>query len=277
MLDFINAVLEFDFIQNAILAGILASIVCGITGTFVVVKRISYIAGGIAHSVLGGVGIAYYLGINPLWGAFVFAIGSALLIGIIKLKSNQHVDTVISALWSIGMATGIIFMSLKPGYNADLLMYLFGNILLVTKSNLVLLLILNLFIFLIVFVYYRQLIAISFDSVYAKIRRLHVDFLYLLLLVLIALTIVILLQIVGLILLIALLTLPAAISGLFNRSPGLMMISAALLGILFTLAGIFVSYNWDLPSGASIIVISGTTYLVVLYVKKIAKSLKKKK
>ncbi len=264
MLSFFEAIINFGFMQNALFAGILASILCGVTGTFVVVKRISYIAGGIAHSALGGVGVAYYFGLNPLWGAFIAAVLSAMIIGIIKLRSNQHIDTVISALWSIGMATGIIFMSLKPGYNSDLMVYLFGNILLVDKGNLVILSFLNIAVLITVVVFYRQLISISFDKEFSRIRGLKVDVLYLLLLLLIAVTVVVLLQVVGLILLIALLTLPAAIAGLFSKSFGRVMVLAVVFGGVFTMAGIYFSFSWNLPSGATIIVIAGIFYLISL-------------
>ena len=158
MQDFISAILAFQFMQNALFAGLLSGIACGITGTFVVIKKISYLSGGIAHAVMGGVGIAYYFGINPFYGALVFAVLSAILIGLVKLHFRQNEDTMISAMWSTGMAVGIIFMYLTPGYNADLLSFLFGNILMVSRDNLLLIAALDLVIIIIVTVFYRQLI-----------------------------------------------------------------------------------------------------------------------
>jgi zinc transport system permease protein len=266
--EFFYSLLNHAFLQNAIIAGILASIVCGITGTFVIIKRITFISGGIAHTVLGGVGIAYYLGIEPIIGAFVFAILAAVVIGVIKLKSHQHEDTVISALWAVGMALGLIFMHLTPGYKSDLMTYLFGNILLVTRLDLWILLILNLVIMGSIFIFYRQFIAIAFDEKYARISGLKVNFLYILLLILIALTIVVLIQIVGIILVIALLTLPAAIAFLFGKSPAAMMLIAAILGIIFTGSGIVLSYSTNLPAGATIIILSGLAYLVAVLIEK---------
>lgn len=268
MAEFFYSLLNHAFLQNAIIAGILASIVCGITGTFVIIKRITFISGGIAHTVLGGIGIAYYLGIEPLIGAFVFAILAAVIIGLIKLKGAQHEDTVIGALWAVGMALGLIFMYLTPGYKSDLMTYLFGNILLVTRSDLWVLLILNLVIIGSIFVFYRQFIAIAFDEKYARISGLKVNLLYIFLLILIALTIVVLIQIVGIILVIALLTLPAAIAFLFSRSPATMMLIAAVLGIIFTGSGIVLSYSANLPTGATIIILSGIAYFISLFLKR---------
>ncbi|MDY6915439.1 MAG: metal ABC transporter permease [Candidatus Cloacimonadota bacterium] len=268
MTDFFYSVLHHSFLQNAILAGILASIVCGITGTFVIIKRITFISGGIAHSVLGGVGVAYYLGIEPLIGAFVFAILSAVIIGLIKLKGKQHEDTVISALWAVGMAMGVIFMHLTPGYQSDLMTYLFGNILLVSRLDLWILVILNLIIIGSVILLYRQFIAISFDEKYARISGLKVNFLYIFLLILIALTIVVLIQIVGIILVIALLTLPAAIAFLFGKSPAAMMFFSAILGIIFTGSGIAFSYYHNLPTGPTIIIVGGIAYLTSIILKR---------
>ena len=262
--------------QSAVIAGILCSFACGITGTFVVIKRITYIAGGIAHAVLGGLGIAYYLGINPLVGALVFAVLSALIIGFVKIRLAQNEDTVIGALWSTGMATGIIFIYLTPGYNVDLLSFLFGNILMVSKGSLFVLGALDLVIFLIVFMFYRQLVYVCFDEEYAALRGISVDFIYLLLLCMIAVTVVILIQAVGLILVIALLTLPAAISAFFSKTPARMMVVSVLLSIVFIFSGLIFSFFSNLPSGASIIIAAGIGYLLSLGLDNLLRFLKKK-
>ncbi len=261
------AILHYTFMQNALLAGFMTSIACGISGTFVVIKRITFISGGIAHSILGGIGIAYFLGINPLIGAFVSAVLSAVLLGIIKIKSNENEDTLIGALWAIGMAVGVIFISLTPGYNTDIMSFLFGNILLVSKSDLWILLFLNIFILTVVFIFFRQFIAISFDEELAKLRGLSTNLLYILLLIVIAVTIVVLIKIVGLILVIAMLTLPSAISRLFTKSPSKMMIVSSILGFIFVITGLFVSFKPNLPPGATIIVINGIFYILSLFLK----------
>ena len=264
MVDNILAILSYQFIQNAIWASVLSGIACGITGTFVVVKKINYLAGGIAHAVMGGVGIAYYLNVDPLAGALVFALLSAFFIGSVKLHFRQNEDTMIGAMWATGMAIGIIFMYLTPGYNANLLSFLFGNILMVSRENLFILAALDLTVIIIVAIFYRQLIYVAFDEEYAALRDIRVDFISLLLLAMVALTVVILIQAVGLILVIALLSLPAAIARVYVKSVGRMILYAICLGIFFSLAGLYLSFLLNIPSGASIIVIAGIGYMLAL-------------
>lgn len=189
--------------------------------------------------------------------------------GFVNLRAKQHEDTIMGALWAVGMAVGIIFMSLTPGYNVDLMSFLFGNILMVTDPVLRILLILDAAILLIVAVFYRQFMAVVFDEEQARLRGLPVDFLYMLLLCLIALTVVILMKIVGLILVIALLTLPAAIAGLYTSKLSRMMVAASLLSLGFTLAGLIASYHFNLPAGAVIVVLTGLGYLIALAAKRV--------
>lgn len=264
MSEFLEALFKYTFIQNAAWAAILSSLACGITGAYVVVKRITFISGGIAHAVLGGMGVAYYLGADPLGGAMVTALLSAVLLGLVNLKAKQHEDTIIGALWAVGMAVGIIFMAMTPGYNVDLMSFLFGNILMVTSPVLKVLLVLDLIIVLIVTVFYRHFLLICFDEEYAHLRGLPVELLYIILLCLIALTVVILSKVVGLVLVIALLTLPAAVAGLFTANLSRMMGIATVLSLFFTLSGLFFSYNLNLPSGAVIVMMTGLCYLVAL-------------
>ena len=178
MTDFLVTICQHAFMQNAFYAGLLASVACGMAGTYVVVKRISYISGGIAHAVLGGMGIAYYLGLNPLLGAVVFALCSAVLLGLVSIKAKQHEDTIIGALWAVGMAIGVIFISITPGYKVDLTSFLFGNILLVSTKDLAILCGLDLLILLLVLVFYRQFQAICFDEDYARLRDPWKFFIY---------------------------------------------------------------------------------------------------
>jgi len=262
MLEFFNTLASQNFLQNALFGGILASIGCGLTGTFVVVNRIGYLAGGIAHSVLGGMGIAYYLNYDPFLGALIAALISALLIGFIKLKWKQQEDTTIGAVWAIGMALGVIFISKTPGYNANLMSLLFGNILIISDEQLMLMLILDLITIVFVGIFYKQLVATSFDIEFSSVRGIHVKLFYLLLLCLIAITVVLLIQIVGLILVIALLTLPAAIARQYVQSIGMMMLLAALLGSVFTSTGLYLSYEPDLPAGSTIILVAGFFFLL---------------
>ncbi len=260
-MSFFEALQSQSFMQYALIMGILASLACGIMGTYVIVKRIVFISGGIAHAVLAGLGIAYYFGYSPIGGAIICAILSALLIGIISLHTRQNEDTIIGALWAVGMAVGLIFISRTPGYNTDLMSYLFGNILLVTRNDLYIIGALDIVIIALVFIYYKQFLAICFDEEYAQLQGVRVEAIYLLLLCLIALTVVVLIQVVGIILVIALLSLPAGIAGHYARSLGWMMLIAVLLGILFTAGGMYISYEPDLPAGATIIIFAGVCYL----------------
>lgn len=260
--DFFQALTTYGFLQAALIAGLLASLGCGIVGTYVVVKRISFLAGGIAHSVLGGMGAAVYLGFDPLLGAFVAAIVSAITIGLVKLYWGGQEDTLIGALWAIGMATGVIFISRTPGYSTDLMSYLFGNILLVSDADLWMMLVLDLVLILIVFAFYRQFLALVFDEEFARLRGIPVTFFYLTLLCLVALTTVLLIQVVGLVLVIALLTIPAAIAGHYVNTLGRMMLAAVVLGVCFTTTGLAVSFQNDLPTGATIILVAGLVYVL---------------
>lgn len=260
---FFSTLLAESFLQNALLGGILASVGCGVMGTYVLVKRITFLAGGISHAALGGMGIAYFFGKMPIYGALIAALLAAVFIGWASLRRHENEDTLIGAFWAIGMAVGILFISRTPGYNVDLMSYLFGNILLVRDADLWLMAALDSIIVLIVLAFYNQFLAVCFDARFARLRGVPVDFFYLLLLCLVALTVVLLIQVVGLILVIALLTLPAAIAAQCVQSLKSRMVMATMLGILFTSLGLFVAYQFDLPAGASIILLAGSVYLLV--------------
>jgi len=249
------------------MAGLLASISCGIMGTYVVVKRISFIAGGIAHAVLGGMGVAYFFQQSPMLGAIIAAVISAIIIGWVNLRQQENADTIIAALWAIGMAIGVLFISKTPGYNSDLMSYLFGNILLVAEQQIWLMLALNVIVLATVALFYRQFLAVCFDEEFARLRGINVEFYYLLLLVSVAITVVLLIQVVGLILVIALLTLPAAIAAQYQQSLLKIMVVAIVLGAIFTSAGLAISYQPDLPAGATIILLAGTAYLLSTFIR----------
>lgn len=275
MIDFFGAVLAHPFLQNALLTGLLASLASGVMGTYVVVRRITYIAGGIAHSVLAGMGLVGYLNhrweivwLEPLYGAVIAAILAALVIGWTSLKSREREDTVISAIWAIGMAVGVIFIYQTPGYAQDLMSYLFGNILMVSANDLWLLAGLDLCVLGVVLAFNRQLTAICFDEEFARVRGLRVQAYYLLLLILIALTVVILSTVVGVVMVIALLTLPVAIAGRFAGSIKKMMVVASLACFVIMTFGLMISYSQSLPAGATIIVLAGACYLASLLVGK---------
>ena len=230
-------------------------------GPYVVVKRIAFIAGGIAHSVLSGMGAALYFGFSPLAGALSAAVLAALLIGWVRLRWRAEEDTLIGALWAIGMAAGLLFIAKTPGYQTDLMSYLFGNILLVPTESLWFMATLDGLLLLLVLAYHRQFLAVAFDEEFARLRGIPVTFFYLLLLVMVAVTVVLLIQVVGLILVLALLTLPAAIAGHYVHSLGLMMLIATLIGGALNLAGLALSYGPDLPAGPTIILVAGGLYV----------------
>lgn len=271
MLTELIKLFEFEFMRNALIAGFLVSIACGMIGTFIVVNRIVFISGGIAHAAYGGIGIGYFFNFSPVLGAMIFSVFSALGMGLVYRKTQQRADTIIGVMWAIGMAIGIIFIDLTPGYKVDLMSYLFGSILTVPQSDLILMLILNMVIGVMIFLFYKELVAISFDPVFAETRNLPVDQLYLMLIVAIALTVVMVMKVVGLILVIALLTIPAAISGQFVKDLKQMMLFSSILGIVFTTLGLGISYFFNLTSGATIILVAGFTYLLSLSLKNIIK------
>ena len=248
--------------QRAVLVGVMASLACAVIGTYVVVKRVTYISGGISHALLGGIGIALFMGANPLLGAMVAALVSAAVIGMVSLRAGQHEDTTIGALWAVGMALGVVFMYKTPGYQQDLMSYLFGDILLITRADAWLLAGLDAAILAIVLVFYKQFQALCFDEEFTLVQGVRVDVFYLLLLALTALTVVVMVQVVGIILVIALLTLPAATAGHYAGSLRQMMLLALVVGVFCMLAGLAASYAYNLPSGATIVLISGAIYLL---------------
>ncbi len=261
--------LQYEFMRNALMAGLLASVACGIVGSFIVVKRLVFISGGISHASFGGIGLGYFLGVNPILGAIFFSILSALGIGVISKKATRREDTAIGILWALGMAVGIIFIGLTPGYAPDLFSYLFGSILTVPRFDLTLMAVLDVVIIGIVYVLYKELLAVSFDEEFALIVGVPVNLLYALILCLTALTIVVLIRIVGVILVIALLTIPAAISEQLSQNLKKIIIFAVLISALLTFTGLWFSYIFDLASGAAIILIAGTAFFAVLLYKKI--------
>ncbi len=269
-MEFFRAVTEHPFLMNALLMGVLASVACGVVGTYVVTRRITYIAGSIAHCVLGGMGLARYLSVvegwswlQPLHGALVAALLAAIAIGFVSLRSREREDTVIGAVWAVGMALGVVFISMTPGYNQDLMSYLFGNILMVNVTDLYLIGALDLCVVLISFLFYNKLSAVCFDEEFARIRGINVELFYILLLCLTALTVVILVNVVGIVMVIALLTLPVATAGYFTRTLWQTMVLASAISVAISVAGLAVSFSPDLPSGSTIILLAGALYLVV--------------
>jgi len=272
----IEAIFKYQFLQNALLASILTSIVCGIIGVITVEKKLVMMSGGIAHTAYGGVGLGYLCGFEPILGAMAFAIIAALGVGYTKKKGGSKSDVVIALLWSFGMAMGIIFIGFMPGYPPDMTSYLFGDILSVTKMNLTIMVVLTVVILLFVAVFFNYWKAYLFDSEFSKIRGFWTDILEYILLMLIALTVVILIRTVGIILIIALLTAPAATAAFFTNSLKGRMLIATVLGTLFCISGLIISYYLNLSSGAAIIVVSVSCYIICFTIKKITSNIKNK-
>lgn len=265
-----SAILSYEFMQNAILAGILASIICGIIGPFIVTRRMVFISGGLSHTAFGGLGIAYWMGIHPLIGATAFVVAAALLVSRLEEKRLSRNDLFIGILWAVGVAIGIVFIHITPGYAPDLMAFLFGNILTVPRTDVVIMLILVLAVCGVVALLFNGFVAIALDEEYARARRLPVAGLKTGLMVLTALTIVTLIQVVGILLVIALLTIPVAIASEFSRNFRRIMLLSVLFGILICLIGLAVSYLIEFPSGASIILIGGIVLGLVKGIKKLA-------
>ncbi|PHS40671.1 MAG: hypothetical protein COB07_03960 [Sulfurovum sp.] len=248
--------LQFEFMQHALLAGLLVSFAAGIIGSLIVVNRMVFLAGGIAHTSYGGIGMAVFFGLPIFLGASLFAVAAALLIAVLTLKKRHRMDTFIGLIWAVGMAIGVIFVDLTPGYNVDLMSYLFGSILAVSSEDLYFMAALLAVILFVVTFWYRDILAVSYDSEYAGLRGVNVKFFYTLILILSALTVVIAIKVVGLILVIAMLTIPVYIAEKLSHSLFSMMFLSGAIASLFTLGGLWLSYTYDLTSGASIIMVS---------------------
>ncbi|MCC5841152.1 MAG: metal ABC transporter permease [Opitutales bacterium] len=261
---------DMRFFRSAFYMGLLASVSFGIVGSYVVAKRVSYIAGAISHAVLAGIGASVFFSrtqgwtaLDPVTGALISALLAAFLLSWARLASGDREDSLIGAIWSIGMAVGLLFFAATPGYT-DPMSYLFGNILLIGPEDLRRVFILDVIIVVIAVTFYQQLQAVCFDEEFARVRGIHTGFFYTLLLVLIAFTVVLLISVVGMVLVVALLTLPAAAAGPFVRSLRQMMALSTVLCLLYLTAGLYLSFRLDWPTGPTVIVLAGAGYLVAL-------------
>jgi zinc transport system permease protein len=270
MNEFLNALTNpnVPFLRYALLAGLLGSVSFGIVGSYVVTRRITYIAAAISHCVLGGIGAALYMKsawgwtwFTPMLGAMAAALLSAIVIGLVSLYARQREDTVISAVWAIGMAVGLVFFYKAKCY-AEAMAYLFGNILLVSSRDVGVVMAVNILVVAVGLGFYPKLLALCFDEEFAELRGVRTKLLYMMLLCLTAVTVVLLVRVVGMVLVIALLTLPAAIAGHFARQLWQMMAVAVVCCMALVTAGVAVSYRLDLPSGPVIILIAGAAYLL---------------
>lgn len=268
--------LQFEFMRNALFAGLLASVICGVIGSLIVVNRLVFLSGGVAHSAYGGIGLAFFLGWPYMLGATLFAFLSAMIMAAVSLQSKERADTIIGVMWAGGMAIGILLLDLTPGYNVDLMSYLFGSIMSVPTGELVSMGVLSLVILCLIFFYYGDLLAMSYDEEFAQVKGIPVRALYFMLIGIVAVTVVIVVQVVGLILVIALLTIPPYIAEKYTRSLAQMMLASCVLGMIFILVGLWGSYSYDLTSGAAIIFAAGTGFFLSLFLDKII-SIRRKK
>ncbi|MBS7527973.1 metal ABC transporter permease [Fusibacter paucivorans] len=271
------SILQYQFIQNAMIASIFASIVCGIIGVIIVEKKLVMMSGGIAHTSYGGVGLGYYLGFEPIIGAFFISILAAMGICFIKRKGGTRSDVVIGLFWSLGMALGILFIALMPGYPPDLSSYLFGSILSVTRADLYLMAVVTLIVVLVISTLFHYWKAYMFDEEFAYLLGIKTAWLEYLLFILIAMSVVVLIRVVGIILVLALFTAPPAIAERLTKSLKLRMIFSVIIGSVFCLAGLFASYVINIASGAVIVILAASVYMMVYIVTSIKKSMRIKK
>lgn len=262
-------ILQFEFMRNALYAAILVSIACGIVGTFVVVKRIVFISGGITHAAFGGIGLGYLLNVNPVLTAIPFSLLAACAIGMLRRHTKISEDSAIGMLWAVGMALGILFIGLTPGYAPDLMSYLFGSILTVPLSDIIIMIILDVIIVMTVFVFYKEFHALAFDEEFSSVAGVPTQTLYVLLLCLVALSVIILIRVVGIILVLALLTIPAVIARQFTMRLNRMIIYSTIVAIACAVVGLWLSYVLDLPSGATIVLVLSAAFLGAVFIRRL--------
>jgi zinc transport system permease protein len=257
--------LGYQFFRNALIVALLASLASGIIGTYIVVKRMSLISGSIAHAAFGGLGIGYFLNANPLIGGVIFSLACAVSIALLRKKARDRLDTLLSLLWATGMAIGLVFIFLTPGYATDLFTYLFGNILLVSKIDLIMILVLDIVVLATVFLMYNSFLSVTFDEEYSETRNMPVTLVNIILFGLIALTILATIRVVGIVLMIAILTIPAATAQLFHKTVKRIMMTSSLITFLAAITGLFISYYLNFATGPIVVLIISTVYLVCVF------------
>lgn len=256
--------IDYAFFRNALLGSLFASIATGIIGTYVVTRRLVFISGGITHASFGGLGIGFYFGLNPIFSAMIFSVLSAFGIKWLSDKQGVREDSAIAVFWSLGMAIGIILTFLTPGYAPNLSEYLFGNILTITRSDILSLVILSLLLVLFFSIYYRSIVSVSFDAQFAKIRRLPTRFIEYTMMLFIAVTIVLSIRLVGIVLLMSLITVPQMTANLFTVNYSKIIVLSAIISFIGCVTGLLLSYYLNVPSGAFIIFV----LIIIFFVSK---------
>jgi zinc transport system permease protein len=262
-MNIIHDILTYDFMQRAIIACILSGISCGIVGSYIVARRMVFLSGGITHASFGGLGLALYLGINPTLGAMLFAVLSALGIEFSSRRIKLREDSAIGIMWSLGMAIGALFMSLRPGYASDLTSYLFGNILLVDKSDIVMLVTLSAILVIGAITMLRRIMYITFDQDYAQSQGMATQSIAYVMAIIVALAIVLSIKVMGIILLISLMTIPTVVANTLTKDYRKIALLSTVIGIVGNITGFVVSYNFNLPTGSCIIFILTFTLICV--------------
>lgn len=262
-MDFFSALTEYGFLQNAMAAAVLSGIVCGIIGTYIVAKRMVFLAGGITHASFGGIGIAYFAGYNPIMGALAFAVLSSLGIEWGARKGKIREDSVIGMVWSFGMAIGIVFIYLTPGYAPNLMSFLFGNILTVNKTDLIALASLVVMLLVVALFFLRQIIYVAFDAEFARSRGVYVNIISYIMAILVALAVVFCIRSVGIVLLISLLTVPSVIVNSLTKSFGKITLWSSLVAITGNISGLYLSYTFNIPAGAATIFLLALTLVII--------------
>ncbi|MEJ5316386.1 MAG: metal ABC transporter permease [Tenuifilum sp.] len=262
MIEAVKQFFQYAFIQNAIISAFLLSVITGFIGSYIVVRRLVFLSGGITHASFGGIGIAWYFGLNPILGASVFSVFSALGLEYLSQGRTLREDSAIGMLWSFGMAIGILFVFLTPGYAPNLMSFLFGSILTISQTDILLLLILATLTLVFFVAFYYPILFVAFDSDFAKTQNVPVKFISYSLAVLIALSIVFAIRAVGIILIISLLTIPANIANIVTHRFRRIIVLSALISLFSIVAGIAISFRLNVPSGATIIITMMAFYLI---------------
>lgn len=253
---------QYEFVQNALMAGLLAALICGIVGSLVVVNRMIFLAGGVAHASYGGIGIALFWNLPFMLSVLGFTVLAAVVMALFMLKARNRADTFIGALWAIGMSFGIILLDFTPGYNADLMSYLFGSILTVSHADLLYMLVVLVISIAFTAFFYNDILAVSYDGEFSGLRGIPVTFLYVAMVVIMALSIVVVIRVVGLIMVIALLSMPPFIAEKYSSSLKSMMVRSCILSLICIMLGLVLAYRFDITSGAAIIMVTAIFFVV---------------
>lgn len=269
-MSFFEVIFTYEFMQNAVIAGILASIIASIIGMVVIEKKLVMLTGGVAHTAFGGVGLGYLVGFEPILGGGIFAVIASIVIGSLKKKNDKLTDVFIAVFWAVGMALGTVFISLSSGYAPDLSSYLFGNILTVTKFEVIVLAVLAVLITATFIVNVKYVQGYLFDEEFLQVRKVNVRLIEIITHILIALSVVVLIKITGIILVLALLAVPSATSIIISKRFVPRVIISAIIGVIYCFIGISLSYEVGLPTGATIIIVSSVIYFIISLINKIA-------